>query len=140
MTIRTGKPEDARSIVILLEQLGHPLSERDVLDKIEQFNAPNYCLLICEVDGKVAGFISLHWFDKFHSIGMAGRITALCVEEEVRAMGIGGALVDAAEKFFTEKGCREVEVTSNMRRALTPDFYRKHGFIENSRHYVKSLQ
>ncbi|MGC3947312.1 MAG: GNAT family N-acetyltransferase [Chryseolinea sp.] len=139
MTIRQGKPNDARSLVILLEQLGHPLSEPIVLEKIEMFTAPDFQLLVCEVDNQVAGFISLHWFDKFHSVGKTGRITALCVHEKVRDMGIGGALLAAAEKLLTENGCREIEVTSNMRRALTPDFYRKHGYAEHSKHFIKSL-
>ncbi|MEJ1238779.1 GNAT family N-acetyltransferase [Chryseolinea sp. T2] len=140
MTIRQGRADDARSLVILLEQLGHPLSEEIVLQKIKLFTKEDFRLLVCEVDREVVGFISLHCFDKFHSEGMTARITALCVHEKVRDMGIGGALLAAAEKYLTDNGCREIEVTTNMRRALTPDFYRKHGYAEHSRHFIKSLR
>ena len=139
MTIRPGKKEDARYLVDLLDQLGHPLNETQVSKKLEQFGAPGYRVLVCEVGSKVVGFISLHWFDKFHSIGKTGRITALCVHESVRDMGIGGLLLAASEQLLKDENCREIEVTSNMRRSHTPDFYRKHGYEEHSRHFVKSL-
>jgi N-acetylglutamate synthase-like GNAT family acetyltransferase len=139
MIIRPGKAEDAPSLVNLLEQLGHPLSQSDVLVKITLFSTYEHRLLVCEVEGRVVGFISLHWFDKFHSLGKTGRITALCVEESVRDIGIGGSLLSAAEAWLKENGCREIEVTTNMRRSLSPDFYRKHRYEEQSRHFVKSL-
>ena len=139
VTIRPGRQEDARSLVDLLEQLGHPLSESQVKAKIELFSAHVSRVLVCEIDQKVVAFIALHWFDKFHSPGMTGRITALCVTEKVRDMGIGGMLLTAAEQLLKEHNCREIEVTTNMKRSLTPDFYRKHGYEEHSRHFVKSL-
>jgi N-acetylglutamate synthase-like GNAT family acetyltransferase len=139
MTIRTAQQDDAKSLVDLLQQLGHPLSIEEVCNKIKIFDAQDFRLFVCEVDGKVAAFLSLHWFDKFHSIGKTGRITAVCVDEKMRDLGIGGALLAAAEQLLKENKCREIEVTTNMRRALTPDFYRKHGYAEHSRHFVKSL-
>jgi len=139
MIIRPGKSSDANAIVELLEQLGHPLNELEVLLKIQLFSTADYQLLVCEVKEEVVGFISLHCLDKFHSMGKTGRITAFCVAERVRDMGIGGTLLSTAETWFKSNGCREVEVTTNMRRSLTPDFYRKHGFAEHSRHFVKSL-
>jgi N-acetylglutamate synthase-like GNAT family acetyltransferase len=139
MIIRLGRQEDARSLVDLLKQLGHPLAETDVREKIEAFGAADYCLLVCEINHKVAGFISLHWYDKFHSIGKTGRITALCVDESARQKGVGGLLLAAAEQELKGNGCHEIEVTTNMRRSRTPDFYKKHGFEQHSLHFVKSL-
>lgn len=139
MIVRPARPEDARFIVELLEQLGHPLPESQVLEKIELFDAPDFRLLVCETAQKTLGFISLHWFDKFHSIGKTGRITALCVDERSRDMGIGGALLASAEQLLKENGCREIEVTTNMRRTRTPAFYQKYGYEQHSHHFVKSL-
>lgn len=139
MKIREAVAADATTIAGLLEQLGHPLSTDEVLKKIELFSSDGFRLLVCEIDRGVAGFISLHWFDKFHSIGKTGRITALCVDEKFRGIGIGRSLVIAGENLLTTKGCREIEVTTNMRRQLTPDFYRKNGYTEQSRHFIKSL-
>mgnify|MGYP005813194341 CR=1 FL=1 len=139
MKIREAVAADATTIAGLLEQLGHPLSTDEVLKKIELFSSDGFRLLVCEIEKGVAGFISLHWFDKFHSIGKTGRITALCVDEKFRGIGIGRSLVIAGENLLTTKGCREIEVTTNMRRQLTPDFYRKNGYTEQSRHFIKSL-
>lgn len=139
MHIRQGTREDAASLTSLLEQLGHPLTETEVETKIGLFTDAGYRLLVCEVENKTVGFLSLHWFDKFHSVEKTGRITALCVDASVRDMGIGAALVHAGEQLLKDHGCREVEVTTNLRRSLTPEFYRKNGYEEHSRHFIKSL-
>ena len=131
--------EDVESLVTLLAQLGHPLSEMEVKEKIDVFTANDFRLLVCEIGQQPVGFISLHWFDKFHSIGKTGRITALCVDKDTRQQGVGGMLLAAAEQVLRENGCREIEVTTNMRRSRTPDFYKKHGYQQQSHHFVKSL-
>lgn len=139
MIIRPGRTEDSSELIKLLDQLGHPLQASEVVSAIEIFSGESYHLLVCEIESRTVGFIALHWFYKFHSIHKTGRITAFCVDESQRNGGIGGSLLAAAEDYFKDIGCRAVEVTTNMQRVHTPDFYRKHGYAEHSRHFVKSL-
>lgn len=139
MTIRAAELRDANAIGVLLAQLGYPAETDFVERKIEIFSSQGYKLLVCEVDDKVVAFASLHCFDMFHSEKKIGRITALCVDENVRDQGIGGILLKAIETYFTEGHCSYIEVTTNVSRLLTPGFYLKHGYVENSRRFVKSI-
>ena len=142
VNIRQAIREDAAALAVLLTQLGYPPPQENldfVLGKIETYSAGTYRLLVCEVEGDVVGFISLHWFQIFHSPGMMGRITAFCVHERVRGKGIGQYMLAEAEKFLAAQGCTSVEVTSNMRRLQTHDFYLQHGYAETSKRFIKSL-
>lgn len=142
MIIRQATASDAAAIGTLLEQLGYPPPESNpefVVENIEYYRRPFYQLLVAEEHQHVTGFISLHWFEVFHSPGKMARITAFCVREQVRSKGIGHQLLEAAYAFLSEQGCSAVEVTSNMRRSQTHAFYLKKGFLETSRRFIKSL-
>ncbi|MBL0743166.1 GNAT family N-acetyltransferase [Chryseolinea lacunae] len=142
MIIRQAIASDAAAIGTLLAQLGYPPPESNpefVKEKIEYYSRPFFQLLVAEENQGVSGFISLHWFEVFHSPGMLARITAFCVNEQLRSTGIGHHLLETSYKFLSEQGCHAVEVTSNMRRSRTHEFYLKKGFLETSRRFIKSL-
>jgi len=138
MHIRQATFFDAAAVQELLAQLGYPgLDEARVTQKIGDYTNPSYRLLVSETDSRVTGFIALHVFDIFHSVGKIGRITAFCVDEAVRGQGVGTQLMDAAETWFVSQGCTKLEVTSNERRTATHAFYKNKGWIEDSRRFVK---
>lgn len=140
MIIRQAMSSDAVAIRRLLIQLGYPPSHDAFVNrKIERYSKEDYHLLVCDIDQEPVGFISLHWFEIFHSEGKMGRITAFCVSEHLRKQGIGSKLLVAAEKFLVLKGCSKIEVTSNVKRVLAHAFYLKHGYSEDSRRFVKAL-
>jgi len=140
MIIRQALLRDSIAIHRLLTQLGYPpQNDAFIVSKIESYSTEGYHLLVGDMDNETVGFISLHWFDIFHSTAKMGRITALCVSEHVRGEGVGRQLLEAAEKFMILKGCSKVEVTSNVKRTLTHEFYLKNGYTEDSRRFVKAL-
>jgi GNAT superfamily N-acetyltransferase len=138
--IRHATSSDATAIKNLLIQLGYPkLTVDETNQKISAYSSENYALLVIEADHEVAGFISLHWFDIFHSMGKIGRISAFCVDEKQRGKGLGKNLLKAAEDFLISKGCNKLEVTSNEKRIRTHKFYADCGYIEDSRRFVKYI-
>ena len=138
MIIRKADGRDSSSIKKLLIQLGYPgLSIDETHKKISEYDKDTYQVLVAEIDNEVAGFISLHWFDIFHSPGKMGRITAFCVDEKFRSQGIGQKLLKASEEFLISKGCTKIEVTSNEKRIRTHQFYPKVGYTEDSKRFVK---
>ena len=139
MIIRQGRSADSPSIQKLLEQLGYPQQGDQVIDAIESYFADGYYLLVVEIDNTIVGFSSLHWFDMFHMRGKMGRITAICVHDELRSKGIGQKLLMASEDFLKAKGCVKVEVTTNLMRTLTHEFYAKNGYEINSKRFIKKL-
>ena len=137
MIIRQGISADSPYIHKLLEQLGYPQAADRVIAAIESYFEPGYYLLVVEVDNMIVGFASLHWFDMFHMRGKMGRITAICIQEELRSKGIGHNLLIASEEFLKSKDCVKIEVTTNLKRTLTHDFYAKNGYEINSKRFIK---
>jgi N-acetylglutamate synthase-like GNAT family acetyltransferase len=140
MNIREATLHDANAIADLLDQLGYRSGSGFAAGQLDQFTRDGYGVLVCELDGKVVGFSSMHWFSMFHSPGSMGRITAMCVNEEIRDQGIGGLLLIESEKFLHRQGCVAVEVTSNVTRLMTHRFYLKHGYSEDSRRFIKKFE
>ncbi|HEX6891537.1 MAG TPA: GNAT family N-acetyltransferase [Chryseolinea sp.] len=140
MIIRQGISADSPSINRLLEQLGYPQQGDRVIEAIENYFEPGYYLLVVEIDNMIVGFSSLHWFDMFHMRGKMGRITAICVQEGLRSTGIGHVLLTASEEFLKSKGCVKAEVTTNLKRTLTQEFYAKNGYEINSVRFIKVLR
>jgi GNAT superfamily N-acetyltransferase len=138
-TIRAAHTADASVLQELLCQLEHPLSQAEVLEKINQYNLPQYHLLVIEVDSTVVGLASLHWYDVFYDVGYIGRITAFCVDQKFRSKGIGQKLLQAAEDYFLQHQCIRIEVSSNERRAGAHRFYLANGFTINSKRFIKHL-
>ncbi len=136
--IRQAKLSDAKAIVSLLVQLGYPdLNEQLVEEKIKLHEQPGYSILVSVIDDKVIGFISMHWFELMHWKGRLGRFTSFCIDEKFRSQGVGQELLKAGEKLLLEQGCIKLEVTSNLRRTKTHEFYLKAGYGEDSRRFVK---
>ncbi len=140
MFIRQAAQPDHAALYTLLTQLGYPPVTYDfVLEKMESYATPGYQLLVCEVEGEIAGFISFHWFYICHSEKKMGRITALCVSDHMRSQRVGALLLEEAEKRLILEGCYQIEVTTNLSRKRTPGFYLKNGYSEDSRRFVKEL-
>lgn len=137
--ITEAKPEDVPQLSFLLEQLGYPASESEVLSKLKLYSQPDYKLLVAQSKTIVFGFIALHIQQTFHLSGSIGRITSFCVDEKMRGLGVGSLLLAAAEEYFSVNKCYKVEVTSNFKRIDTHTYYLKHGYSETNRHFVKIL-
>jgi ribosomal protein S18 acetylase RimI-like enzyme len=137
--ITDAKPEDAKQLSILLEQLGYPTHETETLFKINRCAQPEYKLLVAREGNQVLGYIALHVYNTFHLEKSVGRITSFCVDEKVRGSGVGSLLLAAAEEYFRNKNCYKIEVTSNLRREATHTYYLQRGYTETSKHFVKVL-
>jgi GNAT superfamily N-acetyltransferase len=138
MLIRTPVSADIPCINRLFIQLGYPVQpDSFLLQRIERTVEQGYRVLVAEIDQEVIGFISMHWFEFFHQEGNVGRISAFCVDEKFRSQGIGLRLMDEAEVFLRSKGCLKIEVTSNLKRIKTHDFYLRRGYVEDSKRFVK---
>jgi N-acetylglutamate synthase-like GNAT family acetyltransferase len=139
ITIRHAKQSDAVSVQELLCQLGYPdFTLQEVQEKIASHDKAHYRVLVAEVEDRVVGVASLHWFEMLHRKGLLGRITAFCVHEDFRSRGIGQELLKACEVVLRDAGCERLEVTSNLKRAKAHQFYLKSGYLEDSLRFIKN--
>ena len=137
--LRDAKPSDAARIVELIDQLGHPIDEKQVGKNLAALKKLGETPLVAVLDKQVVGLIGLHRMVTIHRDAPVGRIPVLVVAEEARGHGIGRMLVDAAEQWCRRHGCKLIEVTSNDRRAEAHAFYRHLGYERTSIRFFKEL-
>ncbi|HSM36512.1 MAG TPA: GNAT family N-acetyltransferase, partial [Longimicrobiales bacterium] len=88
----------------------------------------------------LVGAITLHSMRVLHRPKPVGRITSLIVDERARGSGLGRALMDAAERALSERGCGLVEVTSHVRRTEAHTFYRHLGYERTSHRFARDVE
>jgi len=137
MIIREASEKDATALSALLAQLGYPSTLDDTLKRIQLYRQYEYKLFVGEIDGQSIGFIALHWYTAFHHQRPIGRVVAFCVDNAHRGKGWGSYLLKYAEDFFKNKNCVKVELTSNLKRKESHEYYLRKGYQQTSMHFVK---
>ena len=142
--VREAGPADADEIIRLFTQLGHPQPEGSAASRLAAFYAAGDRVLVAESsqsirEGKLLGATTLHITPEIHRPGPIGRMTAVVVDESARGQGIGRVLIAAAERYFAERGCAMVEVTSNKKRIDAHRFYEQLGYTGTSFRFAKPL-
>lgn len=138
--LHIAKPEDAAAVANLLLQLGYPVSPPEVVTRIRQFSQPGYLLLVAKNETVAVGFIALHIYHVLHLPAPEGRIVSFCVEEKLRGMGAGTALLDEAENYFRRNGCYKIVLNSNLKRTDTHQYYLNRGYEFTSKHFIKLIK
>ncbi len=138
MTVRLCEEKDLPVVVNLITQLADVATggkDFDVVrfrDLFRKMSAqPDvYANFVYEVDGKVAGFLSIVFYMTFfHRVGTA-QVNELVVADGYRGQGIGQALMKAAEDEARKRGMDELEVGTEKENVKAQAFYRKYGFDE----------
>jgi len=138
--LRPARSDDAEAIRPLLEQLGYVIAEDQLAQRLAQFSSdPASPVWIAEQEGRLVGCIACHLTPPLHQIEPLGRITALVVDENLRGLGIGKALVDEADRFFRRQGCLAAELTSSDHRLAAHAFYEARGYRADKRRFLKSF-
>ncbi len=138
MTVRLCEEKDLPVVVNLITQLADVdtggkdfdvVRFRDLFRKMSA-QPDVYANFVYEVDGKVAGFLSMVFYMTFfHRVGTA-QVNELVVADGYRGQGIGQALMKAAEDEARKRGMDELEVGTEKENVKAQAFYRKYGFDE----------
>lgn len=140
MRIRDAAAEDAGTIAGLLGQLGYPAPAEAVPGRIERMRAePGQHVLVAEAGGRVVGMATVIVRHVINADEPFGRLASVVVADGWRGQGIGGELVAAAERICVDAGCAVIEVTSADDRDRAHDFYRRLGYTERPRRFMKRL-
>lgn len=138
--IREVVAKDAEQIVFLLEELGYPNTLTLLQKKITTLAKSNSdTILVAEADGKVIGVAHLHIAELFHQKGCLGRAMALVVANDHRRLGVGEKLMASLETMARKSGCVKMEVTSSTHRSGAHVFYKRLGYREKRRRFIKEL-
>lgn len=140
LALRQGRPADAPALVALLAQLGYPGAETFIERRLaQQLAHADALLLVAEVDGRVRGFMSLHFIPQLALAGDFCRLSYLCVDEQARSLGIGALLESRAVEEARRRGCDRIELHSHERRTAAHRFYFREGYEESPKYLMKRL-
>lgn len=143
MTVRHAQTGDMPTIIELLEQeLGYPQ------ERLVQTNArlqrilshPDYSTFVALNESTVVGFIGLMRCIAYEFEGDYLRIAAVAVRQEEQGCGVGGLLLEHAERFARAAGFSCLAVNSGLSRLPAHAFYEKQGFVKKGYGYAKRLR
>jgi GNAT superfamily N-acetyltransferase len=138
--IRAARATDAADLSDLLGQLGYPTTPAQAAARLARMSAESgQHALVAEMDGRVVGLTTIIVRHVISADAPFARIASVVVAESHRSRGIGQSLVEAAERIAREAGCDRIEVTSGEHRARAHDFYRRLGYEERPRRFIKTL-
>ncbi len=139
--IRQATPEDSAAISHLLKQLGYPSKITQLQEVLADSNKEaGSTVYVYERSGSIAGLITTLRFFYLPTFQTVTRVTALCVDEQHRSLGIGGELLNFVERLAIESGDGFVEVTCSIQRERTHQFYTKQGYAKRSYRFVKYVE
>jgi len=137
--VREAKPADVPRLLELIHFLGHEIDAKSLRKNLKALQKTEEAPLVATLGKQIVGMCGVSARVVIHRPALLGRITALVVAAEAQGHGIGRMLVDAAEEWMRNKGCKLVEVTSNDRRTAAHAFYRHLGYERTSMRFVKTL-
>jgi ribosomal protein S18 acetylase RimI-like enzyme len=140
IAIRTATADDAREIASLLGELGYPTTPEAFARRFERLaREPETWLLVADAGGRVVGLAGLRVSMHVERDEPRARLIALVVSAPFRRGRIGRALVDAVEARARQPGCTQLDLSSSDHRDGAHAFYRRLGFEDVSRRFVKDL-
>ncbi|WP_088011601.1 GNAT family N-acetyltransferase [Gottfriedia acidiceleris] len=143
MIIRESKERDIPDLSRLMNQLGYPTTEEEMVIRYNKIkNDSHYFTFVAEINGKMTGMIGIfkgHFYEKNE---VSIRIVAFVVDDRYRNIGIGKKLIHYAEKWAKEQGALGIGLTSGKReeRKVAHHFYKRLGFCDSSIGFVKTLE
>lgn len=109
-----------------------------VEEAVQRVTEPDRLMLVAEVDGAVAGFVSAeqrpHWSGEQEMY-----VGELVVSAEHEGHGVGRALVDAVADHAQRLGLRVVTLETGAGNAAARAFYGRLGFVEEDVKLTKLL-
>lgn len=142
LNIRPIDKNDPQKLVHLMEQLGYPTTEADLILRFDTLSKnADYHTLVVESNNQCIGFAGLHRGLFYEATGQYVRIVAFVVDENERRNGVGKALIEAIEEWALTQGINTLVLNSGNRaeRAAAHAFYEKMGFQAKSTGFSKKI-
>ena len=134
-SVREAFQSDAQRISALAAQLGYPVSPEHVAMRLSELGEERRLFVAVVPRAGVVGWIGVSQARTLTSSDRAD-IEGLVVEDEYRGNGIGEMLLEAAERWAAQHGCRTVRVLSNVVRDRAHRFYERLGYQVLKTEYV----
>lgn len=143
MIVREAEPRDADRVLRLMEALTRPAVAEDPQPQRDVFLAhlehADCRIYVAEVDGDLAGAVSLWIQPRLNWTTPQGWIPDLFVDDTFRRRGAARALLDACAEECRRRGCHVLVLESGHHRAEAHALYESYGFVHYARAYSLTL-
>ena len=138
--IRPARPDDSEEISRLSAELGYPASVGAIGSNLAALLASaRYFVSVAERGSRLLGWAVVERRLMLES-GERAELTGLVVSASARRMGVGRALVAAAEHWGLGQGMKSIYVRSNVAREESHPFYLGLGYHrKKSQHTYEKL-
>ena len=129
--IRRARRGDAERIAQLSAELGYPATAAQVATRLRQLTpASKHAVFVAESSDAAMGLIGWVHVGVSHLLesDMRAEVNGLIVAEGQRSAGAGAKLLEAAEEWARRRGCRGMNVRSNVIRERAHRFYERQGY------------
>lgn len=100
---------------------------------------PGAIVLVCDLDGRPAGFAFLEESIDYFTLARHGHIGMLAVADGAEGQGVGGALLAASEAWARERGFDRLTLNVFATNTRAQRLYERHGYGRETIKYVKPL-
>jgi ribosomal protein S18 acetylase RimI-like enzyme len=143
VNVRRAEASDADAVLALMEGLTRPAVADDPQPQREVFLAhlhrDDAAVFVAEVDGELAGAVSLWIQPRLNWTTPQGWVPDLYVDPAFRRRGAARALLDACAELCRERGCHVLVLESGHHRAEAHQLYESYGFEHYARAYSLRL-
>jgi ribosomal protein S18 acetylase RimI-like enzyme len=143
VSVRPAEPHDADALLALMEGLTRPAVADDPQPQRDVFLAhlehPDAKVYVAELDGEVAGAVSLWFVPRLNWTTPQAWIPDLYVDPAFRRRGAARALLDACAEEARSRGCHVLVLESGHHRAEAHELYESYGFTHYARAYALRL-
>ncbi len=140
MQIREATAADGEAIAALLTELGYPVSHALIINNLQHQASCNDTKVLVAIEANhVLGFVALNFMPQLAFSGDFCRISYFCVSHAARGQGIGTALEETLTALAYARSCDRIEVHCHSQRSRAHQFYRRQGYTESPKYFVKRL-
>jgi GNAT superfamily N-acetyltransferase len=140
--IRPARADDFVRVAALSGQLGYPSTPEEVARRIAGMlhSAEHGVYVAQSAAGDITGAIGVFVYRSFE-VDPRAEVSGLVVDERYRSQGIGLRLLERAEEWAREKGCKTIGLRSNVIRGRAHAFYERHGYehFKSQKSFRKAL-
>lgn len=106
---------------------------------LSMLDAEDHDYIVAEHAHSIIGFCSLSVMVTLWSEGKLGHIDELIVDEGFRGKGVGSRLLEEITRRAEKKGCKKIELESDLHRKDAHRFYLDRGYIKASYSFWKKI-
>jgi GNAT superfamily N-acetyltransferase len=129
--IRKARRGDAERLAQLVGELGYPATAAQIAVRLRQLTpVSKHAVFVAEspeADTGVVGWVHVSVSHLLES-DVRAEVNGLIIADGQRSAGAGAKLLEAAEAWARRRGCRGMNVRSNVIRERAHKFYERQGY------------